>query len=183
MGDVWTQNGATQLTVQARLGSIRFFFGLPLLLGGLYFLYKYALIGTVSIVQTSGWAKLVPDIPGLLITIILGLLFLVPGVLLICLRRTIVINTLMSELVEISDLLTYQRCKSYRLDHFNRVVVLSKSVKGTTLYHVELVTADEDVVHVATMDDEEPAETLSQTLATMLGLQRLSMDEQAWRAR
>ncbi|GIK40175.1 MAG: hypothetical protein BroJett011_40080 [Chloroflexota bacterium] len=66
------RDSPTQLQVDQSSGPLRYLFGLPLLLGGLYFLYQYLILGIVEYIQARDWSGLFGGFLGWLVILLLG---------------------------------------------------------------------------------------------------------------
>lgn len=172
----WTKENETRLRVNQDFGAIRYLFGTPFLLVGLYFLYQYLIMGIIAFIQAGdGWG-LFSNMFGWFIIILIALLFLVPGWVIVFMRHTVIIDTSLGQLIRTQDFLIYKRVKQYRLDEFERIQAKQARSRGSQstrkpLYTVELTTKDGERVVVAT-DEFEPAKKLRATIAAMLGLKK-----------
>ncbi len=172
----WSKENETRLRVNQNFGAIRYLFGTPFLLVGLYFLYQYLIMGIIAYIQAGDWRGLFSNIFGWLIIILIALLFLVPGWVIVFLRHTVIIDTQLGQLIQTRDFLIYRQVKQYGLDEFDSVrAKQSKPRRAQTtrkpLYAVELIKKDGGAVLVAT-DEITPAQKLRATIAAMLGLKK-----------
>lgn len=174
--DLWTKESDTRLQINQHAGFVRYIFGLPLLLLGLYFLYQYLILGIIAFIQAGDWWGLFSGIFGWLVIILLASLFVVPGWVIVFFRQRVIIDTNVGYLIQTQDFLIYKRVKQYRLDEFERIQAKQSNRRstestGTPLYTVELTTKDGEQVVVAT-DEYKPAKKLRGIIATMLGLKK-----------
>jgi hypothetical protein len=172
----WTKENETRLQINQNFGAIRYLFGTPFLLVGLYFLYQYLIMGIIAFIQAGDWGGLFSNMFGWLIIILIALLFLVPGWVIVFLRHKVIIDTRLGQLIQTQDFLIYKRVKQYRLDDFERIRARQAKPRGSqttgkTLYAVELTKKDGEAVVVAT-DEFEPAKKLRATMTAMLGLKK-----------
>lgn len=176
---MWKQDSPTHLQVDQAMGPLKFLFGLPLLLGGLYFLYKYLILGIVEYIQASDWPGLLDGFMGWLVILLLGLVLLIPGWVIISLRRSVVIDTSLGDLRETQDFLIYKRVKHHRLASFEQVMVRTDRAKKSrkSLYSVDLIRSDRSYVMVAALEDAKMARELGNKLRTMLGLKKQRASE------
>jgi hypothetical protein len=171
---MWKQDSPNHLQVEQAMGPLKFLFGLPLLLGGLYFLYKYLILGIVEYIQVGDWSGLFGGFVGWLVILLLGLALLIPGWVIISLRRSVVIDTGLGDLTETQDFLIYKRVKHHRLDSFEQVMIRTDRANKSRkpLYSVDLIRPDHSYVMVAALEDVKPARELGNKLRTMLGLKK-----------
>jgi hypothetical protein len=176
---MWKQDSPTHLQIDQSSGPLRYLFGLPLLLGGIYFLYKYLILGIVEYIQAGDWSGLFSGFLGWLVILLLGLALLIPGWIVIFLRRSVLIDTSLGELREMQDFLVYKHSKHHRLDSFEQVMVRTDRTKKSRkpLYSVDLIRPDCSSVMVAALDDVKPARELGNKLRSMLGLKKQRASE------
>ncbi|MBE7556881.1 MAG: hypothetical protein HS126_38075 [Anaerolineales bacterium] len=176
---MWKQDSPTHLQIDQSSGPLRYLFGLPLLLGGVYFLYKYLILGIVEYIQVGDWSGLFGGFLGWLVILLLGLALLIPGWVIISLRRSVVIDTSLGDLTEMQDFLIYKRVKHHRLDAFEQVMVRTDRAKKSrkSLYSVDLIRPDRSYVMVAALEDVKSTRELGNKLRTMLDLKQQRTSE------
>lgn len=176
---MWKQDSPAHLQIDQSSGPLRYLLGLPLLLGGVYFLYQYLILGVAEYIQAGDWSGLLGGFVGWLVILLLGLALLIPGWVIISLRRSVVIDTDLGDLTETQDFLIYKRVKRHRLDSFEQVMVRTDRAKKSrkSLYSVDLIRPDRSYVMVAALEDAKMARELGNKLRTMLGLKKQRASE------
>lgn len=181
MNNQWVRNEQQQIFIRSHLGMTRWVGLIPLGIGG-YFLYKYLILGIVEYIQAGDWRGLFTGVFGWLVIVLLGLVFVIPGWIILALRRNTLIDAQRGEVVEVQDVRVYKRVKRHALNTFQRIMILIEPVKKTTKtqYTVNLVTLKDDKVTVGFMDTREPAEALGQAIADLTHLPLQVWDEHKW---
>ena len=79
LNDKWILEGKERVVVTGNVGAGRYIFGLPWLLFGLYFLYRYLILGIVEYIQAGDIIGIFTGVLGwLAIILIFGGIFVVP---------------------------------------------------------------------------------------------------------
>ena len=177
LNDKWILEGEERIVVTGNVGAGRYIFGLPWLLFGLYFLYRYLILGIVEYIQAGDIIGIFTGVLGwLAIILIFGGIFVVPGWAFVFLRRKVVIDALHREVDEKNDFLIFSRGKTHLLTNFDHILLVesysrSKDGPGTTMYNVKLMAKEApDYVLVGMMQDEDEAERLGQAVSDLVGL-------------
>ena len=98
--DTWTLPENGRLLVTGNPGIGRYIFGVPWLLFGVHFLYKYLVLGIAEYIKAGDIAGIFTGVLGWLVVLLMGSIFVVPGWLLVFLRRRVVIDTVYGKLEE-----------------------------------------------------------------------------------
>ena len=181
--DSWTADGRGRIVITGNAGIGRYVFGVPLLLFGAYFLYKYLVLGIADYIKAGDIAGIFTGIFGWLVVILMGGIFFVPGWLLVFLRRRVVIDVPHSMVAEKNDFLLFSRGKSQRLTGFGAIQVVETAstsqdkTGGTTstvttwMHEVRLLPRGEgNYVLAGIMQDEAEARKLAAAMAELLRL-------------
>ena len=94
LNDKWRQEGATRIEVNGSTGFGGRVFGIPWMLFGCYFIYKWVIEGIVEYVEAGDFAGLISG--GwiwLLILAGLAVIFIIPGWMIAFTRRKVIIST------------------------------------------------------------------------------------------
>ncbi|MHB8809297.1 MAG: hypothetical protein ACYC9M_04715 [Desulfobulbaceae bacterium] len=152
----------------------RYLFGVPWLLFGLHFYYKYLVLGIAEYIKAGDIAGIFTGVLGWLFIVLFGAVFVVPGWLLVFLRRRVVVDVGRGMVDEMNDYLLFRRGKSQRLGVFGAVLLAATSHKGrvtTYMHEVRLMPRREgEPVLAAIMQDEEEGQQLGTAIADLLNL-------------
>jgi len=177
VNDKWIQEGKERIVVTGNPGAGRYIFGIPWLLFGVYFLYRYLIMGIVEYIQAGDIIGIFTGALGwLAIILIFGGIFIVPGWALVFLRRKVVIDALQREVDEKNDFLIFSRGKSHLLANFDRILLVetysrSKDGPGIYMHDIRLMAKEaQEYVLVGVMQDEAEAERLGQAVSELTGL-------------
>ena len=94
LNDKWRQEGAARIEVNGSTGFGGRIFGIPWMLFGCYFIYKWVIEGIVEYVEAGDFAGLISG--GwiwLLILAGLAVIFIIPGWMIAFTRRKVIIST------------------------------------------------------------------------------------------
>lgn len=181
LNDQWRQEGSTRIEVNGSSGFGGKIFGIPWMLFGCYFIYKWVIEGVVEYVKagdfaglfSSGWAWL-------LILAGLAVVFIVPGWMLAFMRRKVIVDVSIGDAEEGNDFRVYRRIKTHSLNEFQRVLLVETvtksedsrgNTKKTRFHDVRLVKGKpKEYILVGTMQEEEKAEELGKAVAKITGL-------------
>lgn len=169
--DTWTpaKNGRMVIAGSSGVGGI--VFGAPMLGFGLYFLYKYLVLGIIEYVKVGDIAGLFSGIFGWLVVILIGSIFAVPGWLLVFMRRRVVVDTVSGKVEDMKDFLLFKRGKVHRLADFGSVQVVATRDNKSFLQEVRLISRGKgDHLVAGILFDGEAARRLGQELAALLRL-------------
>lgn len=187
MSDTWKQEGAGRLFIHNRCGWPRLLIGLPFLLLGAWFLYRYLVLSVVAYVKAGDWAGLFGNPLGWLVILFMGGAFLVPGWLLVFFRRALVLDRAAGVALELKDFRIFRRATRHVLDPFHLVLLLHERVKKTGSARwqecVYLVRRDESLLLLGVFEDEAAAGALAEAAARLLDLPRATHDQDAWQNR
>jgi len=185
MSDRWTLQNDDRLFVSARFGWARLLIGLPFLLMGAWFLVRYFVLGIAAYVRAGDWAGLFSHPLGWLVILLMGGIFLVPGWLIVFLRRAMLIDRGAGVAIEMTDFRVFRKVKRHPLEPFHQVLTLHEKIKDSSRWHesVYLVRRDESSLLIGIFEREPDAEALAAALSDLLGLPRKTADEDEWRAR
>jgi hypothetical protein len=172
MASPMTENAGT-LTIPLEHGLVGRLFGVPFLAAGLWFAYQ--LVASAIGVIRLGPSEAVAYLPGLVLLLVMGAAFLVPGWLLALTRSRVQLNPLTGTVVEERDLRVRVLRKNYRLSDFDRISVgllkvSSKSDRAGAGYEVELRGDGGRSVLLGLFDDDEQALAHAEALASRLQL-------------
>lgn len=158
----------------------RYLFGVPWLLFGLHFYYKYLVLGIAEYIKAGDIAGIFTGMFGWLVIVLFGAVFVVPGWLLVFLRRRVVVDVGRGMVDAMNDYLLFRRGKSHRLGGFGSVLLaetVSTSRSGhsdsvtTYMHEVRLMPRREGEPIVAgIMLDEEEGQQLGTAIADLLNL-------------
>lgn len=190
VNDKWTVEGKNRIVVTLNAGVGRYIFGIPWLAFGVYFLYRYLILGIAEYIKAGDIAGVFTGALGwLLIILFFGGIFIVPGWVLVFLRRKVVIDAARGEVDEKNDYLIFSRSKTHPLADFNNVLRVGTYSKGTTsrggtttyMYDVRLmprvIRKERDYVLVGTMQDEAEAERLGRATSELVDLPYVVQEE------
>ena len=76
--DTWKRDGG-RIVVTGNPGIGRYLFGVPWLLFGLHFYYKYLVLGTAEYIKAGDIAGIFTGVLGWLVIVLFGAVFVVPG--------------------------------------------------------------------------------------------------------
>ena len=187
MADAWKREGEGRLFIHARFGWARLLMGLPFLLLGAWFYYRYLVLAIAAYVRAGDWAGLFGNPLGWLVILVMGGAFFVPGWLLVFFRRALVIDREAGVAIELKDFRVYRRATRHALEPFHLVLLLHEQIKGSTSSTwqecVYLVRRDESLLPVGAFEKEPDANALADALSALLGLPRQTHDEDAWKNR
>jgi hypothetical protein len=150
--DKWTVEGRRRIVVTLNPGAGRYIFGVPWLLFGVYFLFRYLILGIAEYVRAGDIAGVFTGALGwLFIILFFGCIFIIPGWVLVFLRRKVVVDASRGRVEEKNDLLVFSRSKTHPL--------------------VPKAAGDErGYVLIGTMQDEAEAERLGRATAELTDL-------------
>ena len=181
--DKWTVEGRRRIVVTLNPGAGRYIFGVPWLLFGVYFLFRYLILGIAEYVRAGDIAGVFTGALGwLFIILFFGCIFIIPGWVLVFLRRKVVVDASRGRVEEKNDLLVFSRSKTHPLAGFGRVLRVGPYSKGahgrggTTVYMYDVrlmpkAAGDErGYVLIGTMQDEAEAERLGRATAELTDL-------------
>jgi hypothetical protein len=106
-------------------GAGRYIFGVPWLLFGVYFLFRYLILGIAEHLKAGDIAGVFTGASGwLFIILFFGCIFIIPGWVLVFLRRKVVIDASRGEVDEKNDFLIFSRGEIHPLADFDQVLVV-----------------------------------------------------------
>ena len=172
--DTWNLPGNGRLLVTGNPGIGRYIFGVPWLLFGVHFLYKYLILGIAEYIKAGDIAGIFTGAFGWLVVLFMGAIFVVPGWLMVFLRRRVIIDTVYGKVEEKNDFLLFSRGKIHHLADFGAILLVATHSSGkvtTSMHEVRLMPrADREYILVGVMQDNEEARRLGQALADLLRL-------------
>jgi len=183
LNDKWVGEDS-RIKIISTFGIGRYVFGLPWFLFGVYFLYKYLILGTIEYIQAGQiLALFTTDLPGsLFILVIFGGIFVVPGWALTFLNAYTVIDAELGEVEEVRDYRIFKRRKYHYLEDYKYIMVVGKTTKvssdsktRTRYYYtneVRMVVEDErsEYVTLASMEDDKVADQLAREVSDLTKL-------------
>jgi len=183
LNDKWIREGS-QIKVTTTFGIGRIIFGLPWFLFGVYFLYKYLILGTLEYIKAGQiLALFTTDLPGsLFILVIFGGIFIMPGWVLTFLNAHTVIDADLGEVEEVRDYRVFKRRKHYLLEDYKYIMVVGSTTKvssdsktRTRYYYtneIRMVVKDEksEFVTLASMEDDKVADKLAKEISDLTKL-------------
>ena len=171
--DIWKRDGG-RIMVTGNPGIGRYIFGVPWLLFGLHFYYKSLILGIAEYIKAGDIAGIFTGMFGWLLIVLFGAIFVVPGWLLVFLRRRVVVDVGRGMVDEMNDYLLFRRGKSHRLGDFGSVLLaetVNRGKRTTYMHEVRLMPRREgEHVLAAIMQDEEEGQRLGTAIADLLNL-------------
>jgi len=172
--------GQRRIVVTLNPGVGRYIFGVPWLLFGVYFLFRYLILGVAEHLKAGDIAGVFTGALGwLFIILFFGCIFIIPGWVLVFLRRKVVIDASRGQVDEKNDFLIFSRGKTHPLAGFEQVLLVGTYSRGTNsgggttryMYDVRLMPkaagSEMSYVLVGTMQDEAEAERLGRATAEL----------------